>query len=135
MSEQPELKPCRFCGHKVAPTLTVESGWGIAWVICRKKKGGCGAQSGRKNSREDAVTSWNQSANVVCSATRQDAEITRLREQRAKWRELYDAVNQMMARIGADGTMSARSDSCARVMDALHAIDGGVVSAEIEAEG
>jgi hypothetical protein len=39
----------------------------------------------------------------------------------------------MMVRIGADGTMSARSDSCARVMDAPHDLDGGVYRAEINA--
>lgn len=44
------------------------------------------------------------------------------------WNSLYVAVNHMMARLGAEGEIDARSTESSDVMDALHAIDGGVVN-------
>lgn len=43
-----------------------------------------------------------------------------------KWAALYNAVNEMMAPLGAYGEISAKDDRVAKVMDALQQIDGGV---------
>lgn len=40
-------------------------------------------------------------------------------------RNLYRAVNTMMAALGYHGTISADDDHVSAVMDALHEIDGG----------
>ena len=39
---------------------------------------------------------------------------------------LYNAVNELMATLGAYGEIDPRSDDADRVMSALHAIDGGI---------
>ena len=39
---------------------------------------------------------------------------------------LYNAVNEMMAPLGAHGEIYATDDRVLAVMDALHEIDGGV---------
>ena len=44
----------------------------------------------------------------------------------AKLESLYTAVNNMMARLGADGEISTRHEAVDAVMGALHRIDGGV---------
>jgi hypothetical protein len=43
------------------------------------------------------------------------------------WNDLYVAIAHMMARLGVNGEIDARSDDAGRVMAALHALDGGVV--------
>lgn len=39
---------------------------------------------------------------------------------------LYQAVNEMMARLGAEGTITTIHGEVAEVMDALYCFDGGV---------
>ena len=48
-------------------------------------------------------------------------------ENNAKFRSLYDAVNTMMAHLGADGEVDTHHQSVSAVMSALHKIDGGNV--------
>ena len=43
-----------------------------------------------------------------------------------KYRNLYDAINEMMAPLGTHGMIYAKDDRVTAVMDALHDIDGGV---------
>ncbi len=45
-------------------------------------------------------------------------------------RELYIAVNEMMAALGLHGEIGADSAEADKVMDALHTIDGGIYDAE-----
>jgi len=42
--------------------------------------------------------------------------------------ELYNAVNAMMARLGAEGTISSDAPEVNAVMGALHDIDGGALN-------
>lgn len=48
-----------------------------------------------------------------------------LRHKILSARALYEAVNRMMAEIGAVGELSCRHVSVVAVMDVLHRIDGG----------
>jgi len=47
-----------------------------------------------------------------------------------EYKKLYIAVNEMMAQLGADGDINARSSEAEKVMDVLHEIDGGVYSVD-----
>jgi len=40
--------------------------------------------------------------------------------------QLYDAVNEMMAELGAKGTIDTMDKTVSNVMDVLHKFDGGV---------
>ena len=42
-----------------------------------------------------------------------------------KYHKLYDAVNKMMARLGAEGTISTHAPEVDAVMSALYDIDEG----------
>jgi hypothetical protein len=42
-----------------------------------------------------------------------------------EWSSLYNAVSHMMARLGADGSISTDAAEVERVMDALHRLDAG----------
>lgn len=48
-----------------------------------------------------------------------------------KYKSLYHAVNDMMAKLGASGNITTRADEVSQVMDALHDIDGGVYKQDI----
>lgn len=67
----PNLKPCPFCGNKLAPTLMDSEELGreigneqcknIHWSICCDfNDGGCGAEGGFRVNQEAAIEVWNQ---------------------------------------------------------------------------
>lgn len=66
-----KLKPCPFCGSRVAPTIMDQNE--AMWndpdpdydvihivVCCAARKGGCGASTGLCENDEKAVLAWNQ---------------------------------------------------------------------------
>lgn len=66
-----KLKPCPFCGSRVAPTIMDQNK--AMWndpdpdydvihivVCCAARKGGCGASTGLCENDEKAVVAWNQ---------------------------------------------------------------------------
>ena len=66
-----KLKPCPFCGSRVAPTIMDQNE--AMWndpdpdydvihivVCCAARKGGCGASTGLCENDEKAVRAWNQ---------------------------------------------------------------------------
>lgn len=68
-----ELKPCPFCGKKVAIVTNCveiegcenfESCANCGWkcVVCNAIDGGCGASGGYADSEEKAITKWNTRA-------------------------------------------------------------------------
>jgi len=42
------------------------------------------------------------------------------------WKPLYHAINRMLTKLGAEGSISPRDSEVTAVMDALHVIDDGV---------
>lgn len=75
MSEQPELRPCPFCGKQpgwfpIEPDY--EHGSAYAHVCCVELDGGCGAEM-LMTSNEEAIAKWNRRVD--------DAEIARVCEQ------------------------------------------------------
>ena len=64
------LRPCPFCGSRVAPFVTrywneavcdyEENEW---HVVCNFNKGGCGGSSGVRGSELAAIELWNRRAN------------------------------------------------------------------------
>jgi hypothetical protein len=46
-------------------------------------------------------------------------------EEKAKFIELYESVNELMVHIGAHGGIEPMHQLCGRVMNALFEIDGG----------
>lgn len=77
-----KLSPCPFCGAETAPTLMTaqetescahfdyescpcfdtDRECPVALVVCDMTKGGCGASSGFRMSKGEAVRDWNQRA-------------------------------------------------------------------------
>jgi hypothetical protein len=53
------------------------------------------------------------------------AQLTELAADNFEWSSLYAAVSHMMARLGADGSISADDVTVENVMDALHRLDAG----------
>lgn len=49
--------------------------------------------------------------------------------------ELYDAVNLLMAKLGADGEVSTDTTEVSNIMDILHDIDGGCPHKAIATHG
>ena len=47
-----------------------------------------------------------------------------------KLRVLYERVNEMMDKLGADGQINTRANEVLVVMDALYELDGGVYDTE-----
>ena len=47
-------------------------------------------------------------------------------DTKQKLLDLYNAVNTMMAHVGAEGDISVRHSACDEVMSKLYAIDDGV---------
>ena len=62
-----ELKNCPFCGGSdVCPVMNTEleglehsEGSGYFTVVCKYNNGGCGATSGYRPTRKDAIIAWN----------------------------------------------------------------------------
>lgn len=84
MPDESKLKPCPFCGKRVAeisdahelaecgnfeaeecPCESFENAveCGLKIVVCNVQRGGCGASSGYCLTREQAVYEWNRRAN------------------------------------------------------------------------
>ena len=59
--EKHELKPCPFCGNKDVEICEVWSGrfHGKA-VNCNFTDGGCGANSGSRETEAEAIEAWNR---------------------------------------------------------------------------
>ena len=57
IGEKEELKPCPFCGKSTPLTRKREAGQTI--IICDANRGGCGAQSGYTDQREQPTYRWN----------------------------------------------------------------------------
>jgi hypothetical protein len=57
-----KLKPCPFCGSKIAPDFE-EDRYHNFRVLCRLKAGGCGASTALCDKLITAVKSWNRGAN------------------------------------------------------------------------
>ena len=62
-----ELEYCPFCKNNKAPEVMLTADainayryHGISWVVCcNSLKGGCGAMSGSRPTKEDAIAVWN----------------------------------------------------------------------------
>jgi Lar family restriction alleviation protein len=54
-----KLKPCPFCGSKIAPDIE-EDMYHNFRVLCRLKAGGCGASTALCDKLIAAVKSWNR---------------------------------------------------------------------------
>ncbi len=57
--EEPELKPCPFCGYKGTEILSEVLWWGGGmsyWVRC----GDCYSAGATEGTRDDAIASWNR---------------------------------------------------------------------------
>lgn len=76
-----EIKPCPFCKSQKAPELSscidmeacvdfeaCESD-GVFCVCCDFNKGGCGASSGFRFTKEEAIEAWNTRAERTCKWT------------------------------------------------------------------
>lgn len=73
-----ELKPCPFCKSQKAPELSscidVEAcvdfeaceSDGVFCICCDINKGGCGASSGFRFTKEEAIEAWNTRAERTC---------------------------------------------------------------------
>lgn len=61
-----ELKPCPFCGNKNVECVENFENTGLheggyAWIVqCNYMKGGCGAKSGCRPEKEEAIELWNK---------------------------------------------------------------------------
>ena len=61
-----KLKQCPFCGFRRAQLITIkgEDGFRDRYAVrCDYEDGGCGAESGWRHSKEEAIEIWNQRSN------------------------------------------------------------------------
>lgn len=59
------IKPCPFCGNKEVELVSESHGMhfelGTGYIVrCNFMKGGCGARSGSRTTKEEALNAWNE---------------------------------------------------------------------------
>lgn len=61
-AQDDKLKPCPFCRKEGTVVVRkTDDGYGIyCYVICNRKRGGCGSSSGYRDDREGAIRAWNE---------------------------------------------------------------------------
>jgi len=52
-------------------------------------------------------------------------------EDKTKWKALYEAVNEMMSILGADGEINTQYECVDDVMSALTVIDNGIYNPDL----
>ena len=64
MSKETKLKPCPFCGNRVAVEENINFGEPNDFIVyCNPSNGGCGAKTRLCESEEEAIEAWNRRVN------------------------------------------------------------------------
>lgn len=102
-----ELLPCQFCGSCEAPrveevTNVQHIACGNYRVVCDFTRGGCGASSGSRRSKAEAIDAWNTRASETQLLAEMQTRVWIAERQR----------NEAMAALADEGIKLPRERTC-----------------------